>query len=131
MIAQISIDAEQVLLNSAAGTTCKSWPSSARLLERTLGRRAMVDLLITFAPGTAVSLFDLVDMAEDLAPIRSTGDFVLKKGLKPLHSQLGAREFRGYLCRGVTVSTWPTSLRRPIRSVCFSRDSTNRDVNAS
>jgi predicted nucleotidyltransferase len=47
-----------------------------------------VDVLVTFLPGTKVSLFDLVDMTDQLAQILGRPvDLVTKQGLKPLIRQ--------------------------------------------
>lgn len=47
-----------------------------------------VDVLISFLPGTRVSLFDLVDMTDQLAQILGRPvDLVTKQGLKPLIKQ--------------------------------------------
>jgi predicted nucleotidyltransferase len=43
-----------------------------------------VDVLVTFKPGARVSLFDLVDMAEELSDLFGRRvDLVPKEGLKP------------------------------------------------
>jgi predicted nucleotidyltransferase len=43
-----------------------------------------VDVLVTFAPGARVSLFDLVDMADELTKLMGRQvDLVTKQGLKP------------------------------------------------
>jgi predicted nucleotidyltransferase len=43
-----------------------------------------VDILVTFLPGAEVSLFDLVDMADELSRlIGRTVDLVPKPGIKP------------------------------------------------
>ena len=54
-----------------------------------------IDLLVTFAPGAEVSLFDLVDMADELGKLFGRPvDLVPKKGLKPRirHSVLESSE---------------------------------------
>jgi predicted nucleotidyltransferase len=43
-----------------------------------------VDILVSFAPGAKISLFDLVDMTDELAKIIGRRvDLVTKQGLKP------------------------------------------------
>lgn len=43
-----------------------------------------VDVLVTFAPGAKISMFDLVDMADELTDIMGRPvDLVTKQGLKP------------------------------------------------
>ena len=48
------------------------------------GPNSDVDILVTFAPGAKVSLFDLVDMADELSSLAGRRvDLVPKQGLKP------------------------------------------------
>jgi len=53
-------------------------------LRDDFGPESDVDILITFAPEAEVSLFDLVDMADELSAIIGRRvDLVPKQGLKP------------------------------------------------
>ncbi len=53
-------------------------------LRSDFGPDSDVDLLVTFGPEAKVSLFDLVDMADELAKIVGRRvDIVTKQGLKP------------------------------------------------
>jgi hypothetical protein len=53
-------------------------------LRDDFGLESDVDILITFAPEAEVSLFDLVDMADELSGIIGRHvDLVPKQGLKP------------------------------------------------
>jgi predicted nucleotidyltransferase len=53
-------------------------------LREDFGQESDVDILVTFKPGTRVSLFDLVDMGEELSELLGRHvDLVPKRGLKP------------------------------------------------
>ncbi len=83
MTAQISIDLEQI------ADFCRRYEVQelalfGSVLREDFGRESDVDLLVTFAPDARVSLFDLVDMTDDLARILGRQvDLVPAKGLKP------------------------------------------------
>jgi uncharacterized protein len=53
-------------------------------LREDFGPESDVDILVTFKPGARVSLFDLVDMADELSALFGRRvDLVPKEGLKP------------------------------------------------
>ncbi len=83
MTAQISIDTEQVA-DFCRRHEVQELALFGSALREDFGPQSDVDLLVTFTPGARVSLFDLVDMAEDLSRLFGRRvDLVLKKGLKP------------------------------------------------
>jgi predicted nucleotidyltransferase len=81
--AQISIDPEQIA-DFCRRHEVQELALFGSALREDFGPESDVDLLVTFTPGVPVSLFDLVDMAEDLSRLFGRRvDLVLKKGLKP------------------------------------------------
>ena len=83
MTAQISIDPEQVA-EFCRQHEVQELALFGSALRGDFGPESDVDLLVTFTPGARVSLFDLVDMAEDLSGLFGRRvDLVLKRGLKP------------------------------------------------
>jgi predicted nucleotidyltransferase len=80
--AQISIDPEQVA-DFCRRHEVQELALFGSVLREDFGPRSDVDLLVTFTPGARVSLFDLVDMGEDLSRLFGRRvDLVLKRGLK-------------------------------------------------
>ena len=83
MTAQIGIDPEQVA-DFCRRHEVQELALFGSVLREDFGPKSDVDLLVTFTPGARVSLFDLVDMAEDLSRLFGRRvDLVLKRGLKP------------------------------------------------
>lgn len=83
MAAQISIDPEQVA-DFCRRHEVQELALFGSVLREDFGPKSDVDLLVTFTPDARVSLFDLVDMAEDLSLLLGRRvDLVLKRGLKP------------------------------------------------
>jgi uncharacterized protein len=81
--AQISIDPEQVA-DFCRRREVQELALFGSALRGDFGPESDVDLLVTFIPGARVSLFDLVDMAEDLSRLFGRRvDLVSKRGLKP------------------------------------------------
>ena len=84
MPAQIAIDPEQVA-DFCRRHEVQELALFGSALREDFGPASDVDLLVTFIPGTRVSLFDLVDMAEDLSRLFGRRvDLVPKSGLKAL-----------------------------------------------
>lgn len=83
MTAQISFDPEQVA-DFCRRHGVQELALFGSVLREDFGPQSDVDLLVTFTPDARVSLFDLVDMAEDLSRLLGRRvDLVLKSGLKP------------------------------------------------
>lgn len=83
MPAQIAIDPEQVA-DFCRRREVQELALFGSALREDFGPESDVDLLVTFTPGARVSLFDLVDMAEDLSRLFGRRvDLVPKSGLKP------------------------------------------------
>lgn len=84
MAAQISVDLEQVA-DFCRRHEVQELALFGSVLREDFGPRSDADVLVTFTPGARASLFDLVDMAEDLSRLFGRRvDLVPKKGLKPL-----------------------------------------------